>query len=126
MRLRLALVPAMLWISAAQAALSPSNEQDTARYIMPGCRAFLDHNTPDKGMALLEGVCLGQVRAAVLGLAARDPNLFCGPSDTPFNEVVRVVVDYIQEQPSRLDETFAFLSEEALLLRWPCHARQDR
>jgi Rap1a immunity proteins len=80
----------------------------SANYVMPGCRDFLRAGT---GSAHLGGNCVG----LVIGVAryAYEPSL-CLPRDVTDEQIVRVVVQYVDNQPARLQEDFVLLATEAL------------
>ena len=80
----------------------------SANYVMPGCRDFLGAAA---GSAHLGGYCVG----LVIGVAryAYEPSM-CLPRDVTDQQIVRVVVQYIDSQPARLQEDFVLLATEAL------------
>jgi hypothetical protein len=100
----------------------------SANAIMPGCRAFVDRSSRDN---LLKGFCVG----AVSGVAYVSGQLrlfspltndvrrtLCvnGPSAATNDQLVRVVIAYIEARPARIHETFQELALEALQAAWPC------
>lgn len=86
----------------------------SANYVMPGCRDFLGKGT---GSAHLGGYCVG----LVIGVArhAYAPSI-CLPREVTDEQIVSVVVQYIDSQPARLQEDFVVLAMEALRKTWPC------
>jgi Rap1a immunity proteins len=86
----------------------------SADYLMPGCRDFIRASTDN---AHLRGYCVD----LVIGLArdAYAPRI-CLPREVTDEQIVRVVVQYIDSQPARLHEDFAVLATEALSKTWPC------
>ena len=86
----------------------------SADYLMPGCRAFL---RADTGNTHLRGYCVD----LVMGVArdAYAPRI-CLPREVTDEQIVRVVVQYIDSQPARLHEDFVVLAIEALRKTWPC------
>ena len=85
----------------------------SAGYVMPGCREFIGAGT---GNAHLPGYCVD----LVIGLArnANAPRI-CLPREVADEQIVRVVVQYIDSQPARLHEDFVVLAMEALRKTWP-------
>jgi hypothetical protein len=81
---------------------------------MPGCRDFIGSGT---GKAHVRGYCVD----LVMGIArdAYAPRI-CLPRGFTDEQIVRVVVQYIDSQPARLHEDFVLLATEALRKTWPC------
>jgi hypothetical protein len=86
----------------------------SANYVMPGCRDFIRAGTAN---AHLRGYCVD----LVIGVArdAYAPGI-CLPQEVTDEQIVRVVVQYIDSQPARLQEDFVVLATEALRKAWPC------
>jgi Rap1a immunity proteins len=86
----------------------------SADYIMPGCRDFIGAGTAN---AHLRGYCVD----LVIGVArdAYAPAI-CLPREVIDEQIVHVVVQYIDSQPARLQEDFVLLATEALRKNWPC------
>lgn len=90
---------------------------NSANYIMPGCRALLEPDTPkDMNTKFLSSQC----RAIIRGLIYASPSSICPPQSEEAREDVRIVVKYIDDQPARLHEQFFVLALEALRAVWPC------
>jgi hypothetical protein len=101
-------VIAVFWQQPAFCANTTANEA------MEGCRFFLtdqDHGTLKQINA--QGYCRGAVEALIIAN-------HCAPEGVTIGQAVRVVVQYIDSQPSRLNEPFAALASEALKDTWPC------
>jgi hypothetical protein len=81
---------------------------------MPGCRDFLGGGTDS---AHLDAYCVG----LVIGVAryAYAPSI-CLPLEVTDEQIVRVVVQYIDSQPARLQEDMVLLAKDALRKTWPC------
>ena len=94
--------------------------------LLRGCHVYLaDWADPD--VRFEEGVCVGIVKglwAGALGQAilARkdDPDLFCIPHKTTYDQVVRVVIKYIDRHPEEKHSGFEFLALSAMQQAWPC------
>jgi Rap1a immunity proteins len=86
----------------------------SADYLLPGCRDFIGTGTSN---AHLRGYCVD----LVMGVArdAYAPGI-CLPREVTDEQIVRVVVQYIDSQPARLQEDFVLLATEALRKNWPC------
>jgi Rap1a immunity proteins len=80
----------------------------SADYIMPGCRDFIRAGTDN---AHLRGYCVD----LVIGLAkdAYAPRI-CLPREATDEQIVSVIVQFIDSQPARLHEDFVVLATEAL------------
>ena len=84
---------------------------------MPNCRVFAaDTRAPG---TLSDGFCGG----LVVGLSLADPAT-CLPTGVTNQQAVRVVVQYIDQRPARMHESFLKLTREALRLTWPCKAQR--
>jgi hypothetical protein len=83
---------------------------------VPGCRDFIGVGT---GNAHLRGYCVD----LVIGVArdAYAPRI-CLPREVTDEQIVRVVVQYIDSQPARLQEDFVLLATEAPREIWPSQA----
>lgn len=87
-------------------------DQDSANYIMPGCRDFITHTLVNPFM---NGRCAG-ILETLVGVTAD----VCHPAGVTVGQTVRVVVKYIDDRPARLNEKFRTLAYEALRAAWPC------
>jgi hypothetical protein len=84
----------------------------SANYMMRGCRdaVALREN-------FLSGACMGTVDGLVF--AARNREI-CALSQVTVEQLLRVVVQYIDGRPARMHEDFKKLAAEALMAAWPC------
>jgi hypothetical protein len=62
-----------------------------------------------------EGTCIGTI--AGIREAAKD---ICWPDEADLDQVILVVIKYIDERPQRWHERFSKLAYEALKAAWPC------
>ena len=90
----------------------------TANSLISSCRAFADENSSSK-TPFDDGFCGG----VVVGLAYADPTI-CVPKGLAYRQSVRVVIQYIEERPSRMHESFVELATEALRSAWRCKRGQ--
>jgi hypothetical protein len=103
-------------VIAALTEIGPASAQ-SAIFRMPGCRSFLNQDNNALRYDFSSGVCSGIVEAlmsigATLGV--------CCPPESGVDQGVRVVVQYVSNQPARLNENFEALAIEALRKAWPC------
>jgi len=96
-------------------------DQYSANFVMPGCReaaALIRLSTPSNDYTELASFCLG----IIVGLSylGRSDGTMCFPIDVTREQTVRAVVQYIDGQPSRMNENFVPLAIEALQAAWPC------
>jgi Rap1a immunity proteins len=110
--------------------------RESANFMLPGCRSFVDHKTdnPDR-----QGLCLGRglnhegmLARILLGLARKNGETgstlevlrtsLCinHPAEVTNGQMARVVTNYIESHPARMHEDFAVLALEALQAAWPC------
>ena len=92
----------------------------SANNIMPGCRAFNPAGIQPRNYTFMAGVCLGSTVTIIHQLG------ICNPSGVTDDQVIKVVVAYIDARPARLHENFSDLAREALLAAWPCPASPER
>jgi hypothetical protein len=87
----------------------------TAINVMPGCRdvGLARRDTPRTDY--LQGVCVGTAYT----LATMPPLGDCVPPQTN-EQLVRVIVKYIDSRPELLHENFQLLAYTALREMWPC------
>lgn len=90
----------------------------TAKSLIPSCRAFADGDSRSQ-TPFDDGFCGG----VVVGLAYADPTI-CVPKGLAYRQSVRVVIQYIDERPSRMHESFVELATEALRSAWRCKRGQ--
>jgi hypothetical protein len=97
------------------------SDQYSANVIMPGCRdaaALITFSNPSNDQSDLASFCLGiTVGLSYLG---RSDGTICMPIGVTREQAVRMVVQYIDGQPARMNENFVPLAIEALQAAWPC------
>ena len=96
-------------------------DQYSANFIMPGCReaaALISLSTPSNELGDVAHICLG----IIVGLSylGRSDGTICVPLGVTRDQAVGVVVQYIDGQPTRMNENFVPLAIEALQATWPC------
>jgi hypothetical protein len=113
------IVTALAMLVTASAANAQA-DIDTANYMLPYCKQFVnppvDH-VPSAMEALSIGFCAGMVS----GIGFSDARDICTPGEAMLNQMVGVVVAYIEAHPARVHENFKLLAAEALRSAWPCH-----
>jgi hypothetical protein len=102
-------------------AVAQQQNMDSGNYMLPHCKRFGE--PPGRGSPFMEGVCTG----SILSLAFVGPSLtstlrFCPPQQATKNQIIRVVVAYIEARPARMHEDFRDLARDALRAAWPCQA----
>ena len=93
------------------------NATDSAAELLPACQQFHQLPLPSVTfvMAYNEGKCVG----IILGVEETADDV-CIPNGITTDQKVRVVIEYIDQRPERLNEPFARLAHEALKAAWPC------
>jgi Rap1a immunity proteins len=86
--------------------------KDPASHILPGCRDFI---TTRKNDAFARGLCVGLVKV----IFEYAPSI-CPPDGVKNDQIVRVVVNYIDGERARLEEDFNAMALEAMRKAWPC------
>jgi hypothetical protein len=99
---------------AAAQAVDPA---DSARAILPGCKAWLAGSQADRAA---QGLCIGRV-----GVVMYNADLAggCPPRDLAPREAVQAMVAFMETVPARWDEGFVRLGAEGVAARWPCATR---
>jgi Rap1a immunity proteins len=132
--MRSAISCALLALTITEAAAA--EDPNSANAILPACRAFLGSGPPANYLA--GGYCSGVVagiafmaQTSNVGLSAFSGDgksralkdrwtSLCVPNGVIREQVVRVVVRYIDVRPGRMHEDFMSLALEALFDAWPC------
>ena len=95
----------------------PQPSVSAANLNMAGCRNFIQSQMPPSNYRsdFEMGECLGVAR----GVSYADPEI-CRPASATHEQMIRVVVQYIDSRPARMHENFMKLVAEALRAAWPC------
>ena len=106
-----------LFIAALFAATPATASVDTANYLLPFCRSEVSA-TPTRHYVgvFYRGACAGVVMT--LWSVGSE---FCGPRGVTYNQMLRVVVRWIEQRPERHHEPFARLALQAMQAAWPCN-----
>jgi hypothetical protein len=94
--------------------------KDSANFMLPRCKAFVG-DSKDYDDHHWAGICAGEIRAlATLRTAAKEPWRCLNIRPEVTNEqLVEVVIRYVEARPNRLHEPFMSLAIEALFDAWP-------
>ena len=119
-------------IAAAAAMLNcglavAESDKTSASYWMPACRDAASSNfygdnsgEPETVHVFKMGFCAGVIN----GITYMKKSIgFCLPDGVSAQEATRVVVQYIDKRPERMNENFKLLAVEALQAAWPCPRR---
>jgi Rap1a immunity proteins len=74
----------------------------SANTIMPGCRDFLNERP-----SFSAGQCLGIILGLARAVEVQSPRPFCIPDHVTNEQMVRVVVNYIDQRPEKMHSEFA-------------------
>jgi len=115
----IALIVAMIF-NRGVAVAGPN--QISADYVMAGCRDVASLITfSNVGESQEEVSRMGFCAGIVVGLSFMgQPYGICVPAGTSAQQTARIVVQYIDGQPARIDEDFRSFAVEALRANWPC------
>jgi hypothetical protein len=119
--MRAFIISASLVLASAPGGGENAQKAYSANSRVPGCHGFLDNAGP----LFPAGQCDGLVEGIVIGIEMRSMELkaplpFCIPKAATNSQMVRVVVQYIEQRPQRMHEQFTKLAYEALKEAWPC------
>ena len=116
------LIGALLVVMMSLDGVCQSNDPHSAIVIAPGCRNFLsDRQNFTNQEVFDQGKCSGIIR----GLNFLDTHS-CPPKEVTLEQMVRVVVQYIDNLPARHREDFRQLAMEAFITAWPCQRGSAR
>lgn len=92
------------------------SDAESANSVTPGCHSLIDgNNDTDRS---IQGFCLGIV--ATLEIWGGVGKFICAPKGVTRLQMIRVVVQYIDNRPARMHERFDLLALEAMKAAWPC------
>jgi hypothetical protein len=100
---------------------SAQQDQYSGNSVMPDCReeaALIPFSNPSNEHNDLAHFCLGIIVG--LNYLGRSDGTICVPVGETRQQVVGAVVQYIDGQPARMNESFVPLAIEALQATWPC------
>jgi Rap1a immunity proteins len=126
-------------VAAALIALSCASqgyaEEDrgSAGYLVALCKTYLDLvedeaktlqnlGRTDPARLTAAGVCVGFIVGVVETL--RSVNLSCIPKDTSNVDLVRTVLNEIENHPERIRQDFGFSVRAAMMKSWPCRKKK--
>ena len=95
-------------------------DRTSANYVMSGCRTYVGNGaSAETDLPLMVGMAMDMAKCGGLieGLSYAAP--ICKPNYVTNDQMVRVVVKYIDDRPARMHEDFMLLALEALRAAWP-------
>ena len=107
-------IAAALPLLGQQGAAVAQPDPVSANSVMIGCREL----TKSQKEPLRQGTCFGIVRA--MFFYGKSHFGICAPDKANVGQAIRVVIAYIDQRPSRMNERFEDLALEALQQAWPC------
>jgi hypothetical protein len=112
------IISASLVLALTQAGLAEGEEDSfSGNAVMPGCRSLLEER---QAVWFKEGQCLGIIRGLADSFYLPPPSPFCVPHGATNEQMVRVVVSYIDRHPEKMHLNFTNLAYNALREAWPC------
>ena len=109
-----AAILACLILASSSNAMAQSQDEYSANARLPGCRGFVSQTPSD----FHQGICFGTIVGVSKVLSTTQ--YLCTPVGVTMNQMIRVVIRWIEARPQRMHESFAGLAAEALLDAWPC------
>jgi hypothetical protein len=107
----------------AQAEFAQSAARKSANFLLSACTGYMDNHQRIKDVndAILQGECGGIVTTLIFFSETLPPKVrFCMPREVTNGQAVRVIVTFMNANPSRLHEDFKRIAGEALHNAWPC------
>ena len=126
---RLWVVLAVCWIvpmtASITSAVAGGSDFPSASEGLRQCRYFMSYNIsiPNNTVAENVGSCMGAMEVIFYYNKSKyicEPKSFNFHTDLNINNMVKVVVGYIQSRPTRLEENFYSVALDALSEAWPC------
>ncbi|MGF9764234.1 Rap1a/Tai family immunity protein [Microvirga sp. 0TCS3.31] len=116
---------AILVSPSAFAQLDAQSEarRKSADFLLSACKGYMagHQRIKDVNDALLQGECGGIVKTLIFFSEDLPPKVrFCMPREVTNGQAVRVIVAFMNANPSRLHEDFKTIAGEALHNVWPC------
>jgi Rap1a immunity proteins len=105
-----------LWPAPAQ---SEETVDVSANGFMPGCRFTIERGGAARASEMQLVFDSGRCNGFVSAVALTDSGV-CLPRQATIDQMLRVVVHYVDARPERMHEAFATLAQEALRAAWPC------
>lgn len=113
---RLILLMVFLSICGPGAAIAQEDTR-SANWVGQGCRDRI----AGKPASVIQGICAGAIFTLIDIRWLLPPNgTFCPPATATVEQAMRVIVAYLDRNPSRTHEPFTWLAQEALRETWPC------
>jgi hypothetical protein len=108
-----------LAVTTAVAQTAVVEDYNSANLMLPGCKTAL---TAQVDRSFLAGMCVGYVRAIAVFTATPRDSVLCTdpPAGVTPEQMIGVVVRYVEARPQRMHEPFMWLATDALLDAWPC------
>src|SRR5262245_40957951 len=111
-------------LAAALPQNADAQQHMTANDLVPPCKDVIvsaETQAMKFNTAWQQGICVG----IIAGLSAVGKDLppgasWCGRQNVTIEQMVRVVVAYIERRPQRMHEDFRQLAVEAFHEAWPC------
>jgi Rap1a immunity proteins len=115
--------PILLGVMAAALLIANAGAGDSANSMVPACRYWLveikDELRPSEIWD--RGTCWGVIMTlGHVGELLRPDRRWCSPNDVSYEQMIRVVLAYIERRPQRMHEDFLVLAIEAMRQAWPC------
>lgn len=97
----------------------------TGNQLKPACAAHTAVTPPDRGEALKAGVCIGFIDGWLqLAMMLKPPlvsqELFCPPKGVTNQQVIDIVVKYMNDHPEKLHQPAAQILYDAISDSFPC------
>src|SRR5438132_11719259 len=98
-------------------------DKDSANYMLPYCRAAVNDETVTRPAdAAMQGMCVGTIDAIGFMMSEFPPEekekSSCPSSKVKLEQIVRVVITYIEARPELMHENFKTLVIEAIHYAW--------
>jgi hypothetical protein len=107
----------------AQSDAQPESRRKSAHFLLSACTGYMagHQRIKDVNDAILQGECGGIVKTLIFFSEKLPPKArFCMPREVTNGQAVRVVIAFMDANPSRLHEDFKMIAGEALHNAWPC------
>ena len=123
--MRLIVLAALAVLAVSPAIAASSGNLDSANTILPRCKLFVSdtEKTLTLNQAWGRGQCAGIV-STLLYFSNNFDKCVDIPEEATVDQIVKVIIRYIEARPNRLHDGFRGLALEALADAWPCAPRK--
>jgi len=114
-------VAVAFFVAIVSATAQQPIENTSANTVFLGCKAYAENRMTNMRLGAIGHFCAGVVHGLAY-VAERLPqeDRSCAPPTSDAQQLVRVVISYLEARPQHMHEDFRTLALEAFHNAWPC------